>query len=63
MHSGSRIYEQLRLLGSSLDWSREAFTMNEHLSAAVTECFVRFFDDGILVVPFCCYQYVVLPQA
>ena len=38
--SGNRITQQLRRLGSSVDWSRECFTMDAKLSAAVTEVFV-----------------------
>ena len=45
---GTRITTQLRFLGSSVDWSREAFTMDSNLSAAVTEAFVRFHESGIL---------------
>ncbi|XP_041978803.1 valine--tRNA ligase isoform X2 [Aricia agestis] len=43
---GGRIYEQMRSLGSSLDWSRERFTMDEVTSRAVTEAFVRLHDAG-----------------
>ena len=39
--SGGQIQQQLRRLGASLDWSRERFTMDEGLSQAVTEVFVR----------------------
>lgn len=46
---GARITTQLRRLGSSLDWTREAFTMNEMLSKAVNEAFVRLFDSGKIV--------------
>jgi valyl-tRNA synthetase len=45
---GSRICNQIRCLGSSVDWTREAFTMDANLSAAVTEAFVRFHEDGLL---------------
>ncbi len=45
---GSRICQQERFLGASCDWSREAFTMDENLSRAVTEAFVRFHEDGLL---------------
>jgi valyl-tRNA synthetase len=38
---GARIYSQLRRLGSSLDWSRESFTLGDKLSQAVNEAFVR----------------------
>lgn len=43
---GSRIYEQLKALGSSYDWSRVAFTMDPHLCRAVTEAFVRLHENG-----------------
>eukprot|EP00968_Pinguiococcus_pyrenoidosus_P017365 scaffold1726_cov260-Pinguiococcus_pyrenoidosus.AAC.10 len=44
----NRIESQLRFLGSSVDWSRVAFTMDDNLSRAVTEAFVRFHEAGIL---------------
>ena len=47
-HSGDRITQQLRRLGSSVDWSRERFTMDPELSAAVTEVFVRLYEDGLI---------------
>ena len=43
---GDRITKQLRVLGCSLDWSRERFTMDEQLSRAVREVFVRLYDEG-----------------
>ncbi|KAL2918652.1 valine--tRNA ligase [Polyrhizophydium stewartii] len=43
-----RIYNQLRRLGSSFDWSRSRFTMDPGLSAAVKEAFVRLHDDGVI---------------
>ncbi|MCG3201385.1 MAG: Valine--tRNA ligase [Gammaproteobacteria bacterium] len=46
--SGSTIARQLRRLGSSLDWSRDRFTMDEGLSQAVTEVFVRLYDEGLV---------------
>ncbi|MFQ5935017.1 MAG: valine--tRNA ligase [Acidiferrobacterales bacterium] len=46
--SGGRITEQLRRMGASLDWSRERFTMDEDLSRAVTEVFVRLYDEGLI---------------
>ncbi|HJP36469.1 MAG TPA: class I tRNA ligase family protein, partial [Gammaproteobacteria bacterium] len=46
--SGGRITQQLRRLGYSVDWSRERFTMDEGLSDAVTEVFVRLHDDGLI---------------
>ena len=45
---GSTIINQLKKLGSSCDWSRERFTMDEGLSAAVTEVFVRLFEKGLI---------------
>eukprot|EP01087_Luapelamoeba_hula_P023115 TRINITY_DN844_c1_g1_i2.p1 TRINITY_DN844_c1_g1~~TRINITY_DN844_c1_g1_i2.p1 ORF type:complete len:900 (+),score=163.70 TRINITY_DN844_c1_g1_i2:628-3327(+) len=45
---GNRIKEQLKRLGSSLDWSRECFTMDEKLSKAVVEAFVRLYDQGLI---------------
>jgi valyl-tRNA synthetase len=45
---GARICEQLRVVGASLDWSRQAFTMDDNLSRAVTHSFVQFFDDGLI---------------
>lgn len=45
---GNRITTQLRCLGSSVDWSRERFTMDELLSRAVVEAFNRFHEKGIL---------------
>jgi len=46
--SGGAITRQLRRLGSSVDWSRERFTMDEGLSRAVQEAFVRLYDDGLI---------------
>ncbi len=45
---GNRITEQLRVLGFSLDWQRNRFTMDEGLSKAVTEAFVRLYEDGLI---------------
>jgi len=45
---GNRITTQLRHLGSSVDWSRERFTMDEMLSKAVVEAFNRFHEKGLL---------------
>ena len=45
---GNKITNQLRCLGSSVDWSRERFTMDEMLSKAVVEAFNRFHEKGIL---------------
>lgn len=46
--SGDNITSQIRRLGSSVDWSRERFTMDDGLSNAVKEVFVRLFDDGLI---------------
>src|SRR5512135_3923676 len=46
--SGSTITHQMRRLGAAADWSRERFTMDEGLSTAVRETFVRLFDDGLI---------------
>ncbi len=46
--SGNTIYGQLERMGSSLDWSRERFTMDEGLSEAVKEVFVRLFDEDLI---------------
>ena len=46
--SGGTITRQLRRLGSSVDWSRERFTMDEGLSRAVQEAFVLLYDEGLI---------------
>jgi valyl-tRNA synthetase len=46
--SGGNITRQLRRMGASLDWSRERFTMDPEMSEAVTEVFVRLFDEGLI---------------
>ncbi|KAI8811075.1 tRNA synthetases class I-domain-containing protein [Cladochytrium replicatum] len=45
---GDRIYEQLRRIGSSVDWDRVRFTMDPMLAKAVNEAFVRLHDQGII---------------
>ncbi|MCX7774376.1 MAG: class I tRNA ligase family protein, partial [Clostridia bacterium] len=45
---GGRIVEQLKKLGSSCDWERERFTMDEGLSKAVLEVFVRLYEKGLI---------------
>ena len=45
---GGRIVEQLKKLGSSCDWSRERFTMDEGCSKAVKEFFVRLYEKGLI---------------
>ncbi len=46
--SGGTITRQLRRVGSSVDWTRERFTMDEGLSKAVQEAFVQLYDDGLI---------------
>jgi valyl-tRNA synthetase len=46
--SGSTITAQMRRLGASCDWRREYFTMDEKLSAVVTETFVRLYEQGLI---------------
>ncbi len=46
--SGDTITRQLRRMGASLDWSRERFTMDEGLSDAVREVFVRLHEEGLI---------------
>ena len=47
-HSGGTITRQLRRMGASPDWSRERFTMDEGLSAAVQEVFIRLYEEGLI---------------
>lgn len=47
-HSGGTIQKQMRLEGVSVDWSRERFTLDEGLSEAVREVFVRLYDQGLI---------------
>ena len=46
--SGGTITRQIRRLGSSVDWSRERFTMDDGLSEAVKEAFVRLHEEGLI---------------
>jgi valyl-tRNA synthetase len=46
--NGNKICNQLRRLGTSVDWSREAFTMDEKLNVAVKEAFIRMNKEGII---------------
>ena len=46
--SGNKITQQLRRLGASVDWSREAFTMSDELSLAVKEVFIKLYDEGLI---------------
>ncbi|MDY7001720.1 MAG: valine--tRNA ligase, partial [Thermodesulfobacteriota bacterium] len=45
---GGRILNQIRRLGASVDWTRERFTMDEGLSRAVREVFVRLYEEGLI---------------
>jgi len=47
-YSGDTITRQMRRLGTSPDWSRERFTMDEGLSKTVTETFVRLYNEGLI---------------
>src|SRR6266699_483961 len=62
---GGQILKQIRRLGASVDWSRERFTMDENLSRAVREAFVRFYDEGLIyrgkrIVNWCPHDQTVL---
>ncbi|MFO7304960.1 MAG: valine--tRNA ligase [Gammaproteobacteria bacterium] len=46
--SGDTIARQARRLGNSVDWTRDRFTMDEGLSRAVTEVFVRLYEEGLI---------------
>jgi len=45
---GGAILDQMKRLGASVDWGREYFTMDDHLSHAVKEVFVRLYEDGLI---------------
>ena len=45
---GGAITDQMRRLGASVDWRREYFTMDDNLSSAVTEAFVRLYEQGLI---------------
>jgi valyl-tRNA synthetase len=47
-HYGAAILDQMRRLGTSVDWSREYFTMDAPRSAAVREAFVRLYEQGLI---------------
>jgi valyl-tRNA synthetase len=47
-HYGGVILQQMKRLGASVDWSREYFTMDERMSAAVREAFVRLYEEGLI---------------
>ncbi len=46
--SGNTITQQMRRMGDSVDWSHEYFTMDDKLSAVVTETFVRLYEQGLI---------------
>jgi valyl-tRNA synthetase len=45
---GGAIFDQMKRLGASVDWDRQYFTMDENLSRAVREVFVRLYDEGLI---------------
>jgi len=47
-HYGGAILGQMKRLGASVDWDREYFTMDERLSVAVREAFVRLYEQGLI---------------
>jgi valyl-tRNA synthetase len=47
-HYGGAILGQMKRLGASVDWQREYFTMDENLSVAVREAFVRLYEQGLI---------------
>jgi len=48
IESGNTITNQLRRLGTSMDWSRERFTLDDGLSRAVKEVFIRLYQEGLI---------------
>ena len=46
--SGGQILEQLQRLGASADWNRQRFTLDEELSKAVKEAFIKLFSEGLI---------------
>ncbi|XP_042214073.1 valine--tRNA ligase-like isoform X2 [Homarus americanus] len=56
---GTLIYDQMKRLGTSLDWDKAVFTMDAHMSEAVTEAFIQLYDSGLVyrknaLVNWCC---------
>jgi valyl-tRNA synthetase len=47
-NSGNRITQQMRRLGTSVDWDRERFTLDEGLSAAVQRVFIQLYEEGLI---------------
>jgi len=65
---GGRIVKQLKKLGSSCDWSRERFTMDEGCSKAVRTVFVRLYEKGLIyrgnrIINWCPYCQTALSDA
>ncbi len=48
VYGGAILDQMKRLAGASVDWSREYFTMDDRLSVAVKECFVRLWEQGLI---------------
>lgn len=46
--SGNQIAKQLRRIGASIDWSRECFTMDPHISEAVQKVFIQLYEEGLI---------------
>lgn len=46
--SGDRIVKQLRRMGASIDWSRECFTMDPHITQAVQQVFIQLYEEGFI---------------
>ncbi|HLB56751.1 MAG TPA: valine--tRNA ligase [Coxiellaceae bacterium] len=46
--SGETITQQIRRMGASLDWSRERFTMDDNISRATAEAFIRLYNEGLI---------------
>jgi valyl-tRNA synthetase len=47
-HYGGAILDQMKRLGATVDWQREYFTMDDNLSVAVREAFVRLYEQGLI---------------
>jgi len=47
--SGGAIIDQLKRLGSSVDWSRERFTMDEHANLCMTKAFIILYRDSLFI--------------
>lgn len=65
---GGNIKKQLRKIGVSADWSREAFTLDKNISSAVEEVFVKMYNDGLIyrgerIVNYCPYCDTAISDA